>query len=82
MKKNNEIQNKTLDQLQKEYKNLKIGTNFLAGILIVLFVVTVYSSISQKTFDPLLAVALSLGAILPRNYKKMKDLKNEIESRE
>jgi len=76
-----DMKNKTIEQLKKEYKVLKSGTNFFAGILIVLFIVTIYNSFSQKSFDPLLAMAFAFSAILPMNYKKMKTIKTEIDSR-
>lgn len=74
-------ENSNLEQLQKKYKNLKTGTNVLIGILTVLYVVTVYSSISQKTFDPLLAFALCFSVVVLIHYKKLRTLRAEIESR-
>jgi len=53
------MQNKTIDQLNKKYKTLKSGTAALAGIFIVLFIATIHSSVMQKTFDLLFAMALN-----------------------
>lgn len=73
--------NKTLAELEKEYKQLKKGTSIFIGLLIVLFIATIYNAISNRSFDPLLIVPIVLSAILPANFKKMKSLKDEIESR-
>ena len=80
MKKNN-LKNKTTERLQSDLKGLKIVTGALAGILIVLFAMTLYNSITKKEFDPLMIVAISLSAILPLQFSNMKKIGTELKTR-
>ncbi len=74
--------NLTTEQLIQKAKGLKIVTGMLAGILTALFVLTLYNSITNNTFDPLLVTAIALSAILPINYMQIKNMQKEIKSRE
>jgi len=81
MKKNVNYDKWTTLQLQKQVKNLKFATGLLAGILFVLLIVTLYISISEKRFHPLLVSPVALSAIIPINFKRIKDITIEIERR-
>ena len=69
------------NKLTKQYKALKFVTGMLAGILIVLFAMTIYLSIREKKFHPLLVSPIALSAIIPINFKRMKEMRREIEAR-
>lgn len=68
-------------ELEKQLKNLKFATGLLAGILIVLFGVTIYKSITEQRFHPLLVSPIALSAIIPINLKRMRNIRQEIDQR-
>ena len=74
---------KGLDQetLLNKQKSLTTSTSVLAGVLIVLFIATIYSSIREQTFDPLLVIPLAFSSILLRNYRILKWIKAEQKNR-
>ncbi|WP_156152483.1 redox-active disulfide protein 2 [Flammeovirga sp. OC4] len=79
-----ELKEKTTETLEKELKSLQTLTGMLAGILALLFIVCIYGLISEgpkSTITALLTVPIALGAILPMNYKKIKEIKIELEER-
>ncbi|MBD0401369.1 redox-active disulfide protein 2 [Flammeovirga sp. EKP202] len=79
-----ELKDKTTETLEKELKSLQTITGMLAGVLALLFVVCIYGLFSEgpkSTTTALLAVPIALGAILPMNYKKIKEIKVELEER-
>ncbi|GAA4275167.1 hypothetical protein U6A24_17510 [Aquimarina gracilis] len=80
--KKEELQDLTIEELKKKETSLKMLTGLLAGILFVLFVVTIYTSVKNKEFDPMLITAIALSAIIPLNYKQIKQIKAEIKQRE
>ena len=71
----------TIEKLEKQLKSLKFATGLLAGLLIVLLGATIYSSIIDKEFKPLLITPIALSVIIPINFKRMKEMKQEIETR-
>ncbi len=81
MKKKVEYDKWTTEQLQKQVKNLKFATGLLAGILLVLLIATSYISVSEKRFHPLLITPVALSAIIPLNFKRVRDINNEIDRR-
>ena len=81
MKKKVEYNKWTTEQLQKQVKNLKFATGLLAGLLIVLLIATLYISVSEKRFHPLLITPLALSIVIPLNYKRARDINNEIDRR-
>ncbi len=71
----------TTAQLEKQIKQIRLATGLLAGMLIVLFAVTIYKSVTEMSFHPLLVTPIALSVIIPVNYKRMKEIKGEIERR-
>ena len=68
-----------LKNLEEDLKNLKKFTTILAIILAFLFCISIYKSISQNSIDSIIAVPISLSAIVFINLKKIRKLKIDIE---
>jgi len=69
------------EELIKKEKTLTFTNGVTIGIVFFLFVTTIYSSIQNKKFDPLLVVAIACAAIIPINFKNIKAMKEEISRR-
>ncbi len=82
MKKKDSYGKWTTEQLIKQIKNLKLTTGLLAGILLVLFAITIYNTIKEGQFDPLMISPIALSIIIPLNIKRMREIKDEIQRRE
>ncbi|GAB5554471.1 MAG: hypothetical protein Sapg2KO_40620 [Saprospiraceae bacterium] len=79
-----DLKEKTTEKLEKELKDLQAGTGILTGLLIVLFVACIYGLIKNNesgTYTSLIIVPIALSAIIPANYKKIRKIKSELESR-
>jgi Na+-transporting methylmalonyl-CoA/oxaloacetate decarboxylase beta subunit len=59
---------------------LKVLTGMLAGMLMVLFALTIFISI-KKTFSPLSVVPIALLPIVILNLLNLKTIKKELDSR-
>ena len=81
MKKKIDYSKWTTEKLQKQLKGLKFATGLLAGLLLVLLGVTLYSSFRNSEINPLLITPIALSVIIPINFKRMKEMKQEIEER-
>lgn len=75
-----ELSKLSLEELKQKKRAIKIVTWILAIGLIVDLGFFIFISIKDG-FTPLLAVPFALSAILPANFKNIKILTNEIESR-
>ncbi len=78
---NNKYKELSIPELEKKRASLKKAASFLAGILICLFGVTVWSTIRNGEFDWLMLVAISLSIIVFTNFREAKKISREIESR-
>ena len=79
--KNQSFQEKTTERLQSELNTIKAVTGLLIGVLIVLFVVTIYGLLTKEdnsSFIALIAVGISCAGILPLQFSNMKKIKNEL----
>jgi hypothetical protein len=72
----------TSEQLIRQVKNLKLGTGILTGILVLLFALTLYNTIKDRQFDPLMISPIALSIIIPINIKRIREIKAEILRRE
>ena len=81
MKKKIDYSKWTTEKLQKQIKSLRFATGLLAGLLIVLLGTTVFISFRDQQISPLLVTPIALSAIIPINFKRIKELKQEIETR-
>lgn len=82
--KEEDLKNKTTEELQSELKQTKTLTGALTGVLILLYSVTIYGLIAKEektTFIALIAVAISCSLILAINFAKIKEIKNELKLR-
>ncbi len=79
--KKEDLENMSTDELLKRQKSLKTITGMLAGILLLLFGITIFKSVKDKTFDVMMVVPISLSGIVLINYKLIKDITNELKSR-
>lgn len=82
--KKTDLNNKTTEKLQSELKTIKALTGVLIGSLFVLFAVSIYGLItieSKSIFIALIAVGISLIAILPLQFGNIKKIKTELDSR-
>jgi Na+-transporting methylmalonyl-CoA/oxaloacetate decarboxylase beta subunit len=68
------------ETLLKKQRSLKVLTGMLAGMLIVLFTLTIFISI-KKTFSPLSVVPIALLPIVILNLLNLKTIKKELDSR-
>ncbi|MBK8879853.1 MAG: hypothetical protein IPN74_15345 [Haliscomenobacter sp.] len=79
--KKEDLKNKTTERLKSELKAIKIITGALIGVLTLLFIISIYGLIAKEnnsTFIALIAVAISLSAILPIQFVNMKNIKNKL----
>ena len=82
--KSQDLKEKTTETLEADLKKLKAVSGMLIGVLIVLFAVTIYGLIAvedKSTFIATTAVGISCSAMLPLQFKNIKDIKNELASR-
>ena len=82
MKKRIDYSKWSTEKLQKQLKALRFATGLLAGLLIVLLGTVIFISFKDKEINPLLVTPIALSAIIPLNYKRMKEMRQEIEIRE
>lgn len=83
--KKTDINSKTTGKLKSELKTIKTLTGALIGVLIVLFATTIYGLLAienNTVFIVLIAVGISLIAILPLQYRNIKQIKSELNIRE
>jgi len=71
----------SLDELTKKAKSTKQTTNFLAGIVLVLYIVTIYGSIRTGEFDFIMLVAIAFTFTIFSNYRKVRKMEDEMASR-
>lgn len=78
------MDNKTTEKLEGELKAIKFLTGALIGVLTLLLIISIYGLIAKEnnsTFISLIAVAVSLSAILPLQFINMKKIKTELNTR-
>ncbi len=75
-----ELSKLSMEELKQKQTSIKTVTWMLAIVLIGALGFFIFISIKEG-FTPLLAVPFALSAILPVNFKNMKLLTKEIESR-
>ena len=83
--KKDDLKSKTSEKLGSDLKTTKALTGVLAASLILLIAVNIYGLIfkdNNLTFIALMAVAVSLGALLPSQFSTMKSIKTELKLRE
>ena len=79
-----DLKNKTTEKLEKELKGLESATSILIGLLLVLFIACIYGLLKNNesgTFTALIVVPIALSAIIPVNFKKIRNIKTELASR-
>jgi len=76
-----DIKKLPIGELQKKEKQLKGITGLYIGIMIVGLAAFLYLGITEKRFPGGLVVVLAMTAILPVNFKNIKLLREEINSR-
>ncbi len=83
--KNNDLKNKTNEQLQSNLNVNKAITIALIIVLTLLTAISIYGLIAKDnvpTFIALLAVACTSWSFLPLPIDSIKEIKNELELRE
>lgn len=78
--KNKEFHEMSHEELRKKKKSLASTTGFLTGLLIILLVAAIYICI-RKGFTPLIIIPFALSPIIIVNYKKIKEIKEELKKR-
>lgn len=81
---NNDLKNKTTEQLQSNLTMIKAVTGALVVVLTGLMAVTIYGFVTKEdksTFIALFAVAISCSGILPLQFISMKKIKTELKLR-
>ena len=79
--KKDDLSKLTEEQLVKREKTLRFTVGLLMGILIVLLIVAIFISVRDKSFNPALITPVALAAILPISFKKIKEIREELERR-
>jgi len=79
--KKDEIKKLSTEELVKKEKSQKMMTNLLAGVLLVLFIFTLYSTIREKEFDFMMIVPIALSAALFDSYNTIKAIRDELSNR-
>ncbi|WP_109301438.1 hypothetical protein [Aquimarina sp. AU474] len=79
-----DLKSKTNERLNSELKGLKVITGALVVVLSLLFAITIYGVLTKEdntVFIALMAVAISLSAMIPINYAKIKGINKELKLR-
>ncbi len=79
--KNIKLKDLSIEDLKNKEKSLKLLTGMLIGMLIALFVLSIYTTIT-KEFTPLLIIPIALLPIVIMNFSTINKIKTEINSRE
>lgn len=82
--KSKHMDNIKTEKLEGQLKGIKIIAGALIGVLSLLLITSIYGLVTKEnnlTFISLIAVAISLSAILPLLFMNMKKIKKEINSR-
>lgn len=70
----------TTEDLIKKKKSASFATGLLAGVLIFLFVTTIFQTIN-KGVTPLLAIPFALLPLLIMSYNQVSSMNKELKSR-
>ncbi|KAB1154606.1 hypothetical protein F7018_13845 [Tenacibaculum aiptasiae] len=79
------MENKTIEELNKRIKLLKVVAKAMAVALILLLAVTIYGLLTKENktvFITLLPIVFGLSTILLLQYSSVKKIKEEIKQRE
>ena len=76
-----ELKTKSLDELKQRATTIKTATWTLVGMLLVLFCVALYLTLSKGSMQVLLAVPIALLPIVVLNFKNLKKIHAEIRER-
>jgi hypothetical protein len=82
--KKTDLSNKPTEKLQSELKTIKVLTGALIGSLFVLFAAAIYGLLNIENkliFIALIAVTISLSAILPLQFSSMKKIRTHLNTR-
>ncbi len=71
----------SLEELEKKVKTSKFGTGLLAGLILVLYIVTISSTIKNGEFDTMMIVAIALTFTVIYGFRNIKALEEEINNR-
>ncbi len=78
--KKDNLSDMTTEDLIKKKKSTSFATGLLTGVLIVLFMSTIFQTIN-KGFTTLLAVPFGLLPLLIMSYSKLNSMDKELKSR-
>lgn len=79
------MENKTIEELNKRIKLLKVVAKAMTAALILLLAVTIYGLLTKENktvFITLLPIVFGLSTILLLQYSSVKKIKEEIKQRE
>ncbi|WP_272150320.1 hypothetical protein [Tenacibaculum aiptasiae] len=79
------MENKTIEELNKRIKLLKVVAKAMTVALILLLAVTIYGLLTKENktvFITLLPIVFGLSTILLLQYSSVKKIKEEIKQRE
>ena len=80
----NNMDNIKTEKLEGQLIAIKIIAGALIGVLSLLLITSIYGLVTKEnnlTFISLIAVAISISAILPIQFVNMKNIKTELNSR-
>jgi Na+(H+)/acetate symporter ActP len=83
--KNNDLQSKTIKQLNSNLSALQAITIALVVVLTLLMLISIYGYVTKEnksTFIATFALAIALSAALPIQFISMKKIKTELKLRE
>lgn len=81
MAKKKSLAEKTVEELEKDLKSLKMATGISIGILIPLTFLGIKKSLEEQTVDPSLIIALCTLSIVFINRENRKKILTELEKR-
>ena len=79
-----ELHEKTTEKLEGELRVLRMISGALIVVLSALLILCIYGLLKQhdnRVFSALIIVPIALSAIIPVNFRNMKKIKAELESR-
>lgn len=76
-----EMKTLSAEELKKKYRELRGITYFLSVIVVLGIVAGIYLSITNRQLEYSVLALIPMGLILLQNFKKMKAMRTEIDSR-
>lgn len=70
------------EDLEKKLKQTKLAIGILTGVILCLYILSIYNTINDGKFDYTLLVAIAFTFTIVSSFRQTKGMEKEIKSRE